>query len=178
MEESCRVTASKTVYSGRVFDVVDDELSMSDGRRFSRATIVHPGAVVVMPVFSDGTVLAIRQYRHPLRKTILEFPAGTLGKGEAPLDCAKREIREETGYGAGSWQELGIIYPGPGICSEVQHLFLAGDLAPDRLAGDEDEVIEVQRFTVPQIEDAIRDGTLSDAKSIALLMRARLAGLV
>ena len=178
MKETCKVLSSKLIYHGRVFDVVDDELIMPDGRKFARATIVHPGAVVIMPVLDDGSVLAIRQYRHPLRRTILEFPAGTLDKGEAPLDCARREICEETGYGAATWQDLGIVYPGPGICSEIQHLFVARDLRPEKLQGDEDEVIEVQRFSVTEIEEAIRSGELSDAKSIALFMRARLEGLI
>ena len=97
---------------------------------------------------------------------------------ETPLACARREICEETGYGAAAWRELGIIYPGPGICNEIQHLFAAKDLKPERLQGDEDEIIEVEHFSISGIEDAIRSGELNDAKSIALFMRARLMGIV
>jgi ADP-ribose pyrophosphatase len=107
---------------------------------------------------------------------LLEFPADTLELGEAPLECAKRELIEETGYRPEHWRALGITYPSPGYCDEQQHLLMATGLMPDYAAGDEDEILEVKRLTVQEVERAIADGTLVDAKSIAAYARAKLQG--
>ena len=121
------------VYQGRVFDLVEEEILLESGRQTRFARVVHPGAVVIIPRLGARTLLLIRQYRHAVGKTILEFPAGTLDAGEDPLTCARREIAEETGHIAARWQQLGTIYPAPGFCSETQHLFLADDLAPEQI---------------------------------------------
>ena len=118
----------------------------------------------------------IAQYRFAVGETLLEFPAGTLEPGEAPLECARRELIEETGYRADHWRALGIIYPSPGYCDEQQHLFMATGLVPEHAAGDEDEILEVKGLTVQEVERAIADGTLVDAKSIAAYARAKLQG--
>jgi ADP-ribose pyrophosphatase len=104
--------------------------------------------------------------------------AGTLEPDEAPLECARRELIEETGYRADHWRALGIMYPSPGYCNETQHLFVASGLVPDHAAGDADEILEVKRLTVQEVERAIADGTLVDAKSIAAYARATLQGVL
>ena len=114
----------------------------------------------------------------PSGETLLEFPAGTLEPGEAPLECAKRELIEETGYRAEHWRALGITYPSPGYCDEQQHLFMATGLVPEHAAADEDEILEVKRLTVQEVERAIADGALVDAKSIAAYARAKLQGVL
>jgi ADP-ribose pyrophosphatase len=143
-----------------------------------RQVVKHPGAVVIIPQLEDGRLLLIAQYRFAVGATLLEFPAGTLEPGEAPLECARRELIEETGYRAEHWRALGITYPSPGYCDEQQHLFMATGLVPEHAAGDEDEIIEVKRLTVQEVERAIADETLVDAKSIAAYARAKLQGVL
>jgi ADP-ribose pyrophosphatase len=110
--------------------------------------------------------------------TLLEFPASTLEPGEEPLQCARRELLEETGYRADYWRALGSLYPSPGYCDEQQHLFMATGLVPDHAAAHDDEVIEVKPLTVREVEQAITDGALVDTKSIAACARATLQGVL
>jgi ADP-ribose pyrophosphatase len=167
----------KLIYKARSFKLVEEAIRFPSGEHKLKAVIRHPGAVVLIPQLADGKLVMISQYRHPLDKFILEFPAGTLEKTELPLDCAKREIIEETGFRAESWIELGIQYPLPGICDELQHCYLARGLTPDSAEKDDDEFITTVTLDVGEIELAIRDGRLVDSKSIAILFRAKLAGL-
>lgn len=168
-----KVLSSKRVLKTRAFTVREDKLEFQ-GKTFTRAVVEHPGAVVILPVTNKGRLLILRQYRHAIGKHILEFPAGTLEKGERPLVCAKREIAEETGFQAKKWKSLGLLYPTPGFCDEVQHLYLAKDLHYDPLPGDEDESMEVEERSVSWVEKAIREGRFADAKSMAIFLRASL----
>jgi ADP-ribose pyrophosphatase len=169
---------TQTVFVGRVIKVVDELIRLATGKLIHHITVQHPGAVVCLPARADGTLLAIRQYRHSVRQTLLEFPAGTLAAGEAPLTCAQRELAEEIGQQAGRWEFLGELHPAPGFCDEIQYCFFATDLSPCPLAPDEDEMIEVVAMEWEEIEQAIRDGSMTDGKSIALYTRAKLRGLV
>ena len=157
---------------------VRETVAREDGKTFRFEMIYHPGAVVIVPVRQDGQLLMLRQYRHALRTSIFEFPAGTLEIGEEPLGCAQREIREETGFAAGHIESLGIIHPAPGFCNEVQHLFLARNLSLDPAPQDEDEIIEVIPMSIKEVEERILNGDITDAKTIAALFRARLRGLL
>ena len=170
--------ASQTVFQGRIFDVVDDTVRLPTGHETKRLTVTHPGAVVIIPQMEDGTLLLIRQYRHSVRAELLEFPAGTLEAQESPIACAQREICEEVGYAASEWIELGVQIPAPGFCNELQHGFLARGLTPQEAPGDEDEIIEVVPMSVGELEAAISDGSLTDAKTISLYARAKLKGLL
>lgn len=169
---------TQTVFVGRVLKVVDELIRLATGKLTHHVTVQHPGAVVCLPAQADGTLLAIRQYRHSVRKTLLEFPAGTLEPGEDPLTCAKRELAEEIGQQARRWESLGELHPAPGFCDEVQYCFFAAALSPCPMTPDEDEMIEVVAMGWPQVEQAIRDGHMTDGKSIALYTRAKLRGLV
>lgn len=127
---------------------------------------------------ADGALLMLKQYRHALRSSIFELPAGTLEAGEDPVVCAQREVREETGFGAKSIESLGIIHPAPGFCNEIQHLFFAKDLYLDPAPQDEDEVIEVVPMELSEVEQRILVGEITDAKTLAALYRAKLKGLL
>jgi ADP-ribose pyrophosphatase len=170
------VLSTKVLQSYRIFAIVEQELRLPSGRTVVRQVVHHPGAVVIIPQLEDSRLLLIEQYRLAVGATLLEFPAGTLEPGEAPLECARRELIEETGYRADHWRALGIMYPSPGYCTEKQHLFVATGLVPDHAAGDEDEILEVKGLTVQEVERAIASGALVDAKSTAAYARAKLQG--
>jgi ADP-ribose pyrophosphatase len=162
----------------RIFAIIEQALRLPSGRTVVRQVVQHPGAVVIIPQLEDSRLVLIEQYRFAVGATLLEFPAGTLELGEAPLECAKRELIEETGYRAEHWRALGVTYPSPGYCDEQQHLLMATGLVPEHAAADEDEILEVKRLTVQEVERAIADGTLVDAKSIAADARAKLQGVL
>ena len=152
---------------------VVEDVDFGSGTPVRRGYVKHPGAVVIIPLLGKNTVVFIEQYRHPLRKAIVELPAGTLEAGEDPRQCAAREIMEETGYRAGALVELGSLFATPGFCNEVQHVFLATDLTPASLSGDEDEKIDLYPRDLSEVESLIVSGELSDSKSISALSLAR-----
>lgn len=172
-----KIVETEVLYEGKL-RAVRQVLENEQGKRFLHETIEHPGAVVVLPILPDGKIVCVSQYRHSIRSSILELPAGTLEDGEAPIVCAGREIMEEIGMGARELVSLGTLFPAPGFCTEVQYLFVARDLYESPLDPDEDEQIVTVPMSVVDVERAILDGSLSDSKSIALFMRARLSGLL
>ena len=172
------VLSTKILQRYRIFAIVEQALRLPSGRTVVRQVVQHPGAVVIIPQLADGRLILIAQYRFAVGETLLEFPAGTLESGEAPLECARRELIEETGYRAEHWRALAVTYPSPGYCDEEQHLFMATGLVPEHDAADEDEIIEVKGLTVQEVEQAIAEGTLVDAKSIAAYARAKLQGVL
>ena len=172
------VLSTKILQRYRIFAIVEQALRLPSGRTVVRQVVQHPGAVVIIPQLADGRLILIAQYRFAVGETLLEFPAGTLEPGEAPLECARRELIEETGYRAEHWRALGVTYPLPGYCDEQQYLFMATGLVPEHAAADEDEILEVKGLTVQEVERAIADGTLVDAKSIAAYAHAKLQGVL
>ena len=178
MSERYEHLGEEVVLRGHFFDVLAERVRLPSGTEVERYTLRHPGAAVILPRMADGSLLAIRQYRHSLREELLEFPAGTLEAGETPEVCARRELQEETGYAASEWIELGTQVPAPGFCSEIQHNFVARDLQPCERAGDADEIIRLERLTLEEFEQAVADGRVRDAKSMAIYARAKLRGLL
>lgn len=164
---------SETVYSGRAFDVRRDELRLPDGRQAWFDVVAHSGAVVILPLDDEGNLLFVRQYRHPAGRELLELPAGTLDENETPEECARREIREETGMAAGALLRLGGFYLAPGYSTEYMHVFLARRLAPDPLDADADEFLSVERCSLSTVLEKIERGDIQDAKSLAALLLAR-----
>lgn len=166
------------IYQGKRISLVSETYTLPNGNTAQHLTVQHPGAVVVLPRDAEGRLILVRQYRHSMRKTILEAPAGALEKGEDALVCAQREIREEIGERADRWQNLGQLYPTPGFCNEIQYLYLASDLTPDRIAGDDDEFIEVERYTFNEVMALIKSGELSDGKTLSIILRACALGVI
>jgi len=135
----------------------------------------HPGAALAVPITKEGDVIILRQYRFACSRRILEFPAGTLEKGEKPLDSIKREIQEESGYSASKWDPLGVTLPCPGYSDEIIHLFLARELKPltNKPKGDPDEDIEVLKMSSTELNKVIASGEEAlDGKSITAWFRA------
>jgi ADP-ribose pyrophosphatase len=162
----------KTIYSGSRIGLELHHLeSESDGRRFSREVIIHPGSVVILPILDEKTVVLIRNRRYAVGNVdLLELPAGTLEKGEAPMNCAGRELAEETGFVAGRLKPIADLYPSPGILSEKMYCFLAYDLTPTAMNPDAGEDIEVVPMTFDRAIAMIGSHEIVDAKTIALLL--------
>lgn len=167
MARRAKILSSKILLRSRVFDVRRDKAIEPDGLRSTRDIVVHPGSVVVLPVFDDGRILLIRQYRHAVGRELWELVAGGMEPGEAPLAGAKRELAEETGYTARSWRKLLDVFPTPGFVSERMVVYLAQDLREGEARPEDDERITTRAFAPREIERWIRSGKLRDAKSIA-----------
>ena len=158
------------VFKGALLDVRRDVVAMPDGLRATREYIVHPGAVVVVPVLDDGRLVLERQFRYPMGRVMLEFPAGKLDPGEAPLQCAQRELIEETGYRAREWAVAGTLHNAPAYCTEVIHLLFARGLAAGQRNLDAGELIELSLLHEADLEAAALRGELTDAKTLIALM--------
>ncbi len=178
MQKGYKKLSSRSLLTTTAFEVVADTVELATGNIKDRFVVRHPGAVVILPVLDDGRLVLVEQYRHAIGQTILEFPAGTLERDEDPLVCAKREIREEIGYAADEWIEIGTLFPAPGFCDEKQFLYLGKKLRPERLDCDEDEVITVVTLTLAEVKEAILSGRLCDGKSLSIFLRALLVGAI
>ncbi len=169
---SFEIQKSELIYTGKAFDVRRDQVRLPAGKTTSIEVVVHPGAVTIIPIDAQGRILFVRQYRHAVGQELLELPAGTLGEGENPENCAQREIREETGMSAAKLEKIGEFYLVPGYSTEYMHIYLASDLKSEPLPGDEDEFITVEAVASSAIPDLIAQGVLRDAKSLAALFLA------
>lgn len=166
---------SRTVFRGRLLEVVVDRVRFPDGREMQWESVHHPGAAAVLPVDADGRVLLVRQTRHTVGERLLEVPAGKLDRhGEDPADCARRELVEETGYQCGTLTRLTSVLASPGFSDERIHLFLATDLTPvGRPDGtDEGDDIEIEWLSLADAEQAVRDGRIEDAKTALCILLA------
>lgn len=139
-------------------------------RSIVRDLLLHPGAVVIIPLLNREEIIMLRQYRPGPSKWIIELPAGTLEGGETPIDTARRELLEETGYRAGAMRELFRMYSSPGVSTEILYVFLAEDLSYEGSSHQEDEMIEVIRIELGKAIEMIRRGEIEDSKTIASLL--------
>ena len=162
-----QVLESTTIYSGPVFGVRRDRLREPGGIEVTRDVVTHFGSVVLLPVFPDGRILLVRQYRHAVGQFLWELVAGRIEPGETPLAGARRELLEETGYTARRFRKLLGVFPTPGFVSERMLLYAAEGLRPGRARPEADERISARRFSLAELHRWIRTGKLRDAKSIA-----------
>ena len=160
----------RTVHLGRVIEVQVDDVEVRDGLNVRRDVVRHPGAVVMLAVDAEERILWIRQHRWAAGRELLELPAGTLEHDEAPEACARRELAEETGFAAATWQALGGFYSAPGFCDEYLYAYAATGLTPEQAAGDEDEDITLVPLTLDETMARLEAGEIEDAKSLATLM--------
>jgi len=170
-----KVNKKEIIYEGRVFRLTKENITLKNGVETELDIIRHPGASAIVPAYGHDQIILIRQYRHAIGEYIWEIPAGTLNKGEDPLECAKRELLEETGYRANFWEKLGVITPVPAYSDEKIHVYFAANLIKEGDQNlDEDEVLDVHRFKVKDVIDMIRRGEIKDSKTIASIFMATL----
>ncbi|MBS1142447.1 MAG: hydrolase [Proteobacteria bacterium] len=162
--------ASETVFKGCLLEVRKDTVRLPNGKDSVREYIVHPGAVVILAQLDNGNLLFERQFRYPLRRVFLELPAGKIDHGEAIIDTARRELKEETGYVASDWEYLGVMHPCIGYSDERIEIFAARGL---HLAGDKEldhnEFLDVIEISPAEARAAVLDGRITDAKTITAL---------
>jgi len=161
-----RTVSSRLIHEGRRFDFLQDEVELPSGLRTRREIVRHPGAVAIVPVLPDGRIVLVRQYRYAAGKPLLEIPAGTLEEGEDPVECARRELIEETGYEASDLKEILSCYMAPGYSDEVIHFYEAHGLREVGASPEEDESIEVEVSELGQIVRMIEENVIEDAKTI------------
>lgn len=161
------------IYHGRVFDLVQAHVRVPDGRQHAYDLVRHNGAVVILPVDSEGRIWFVRQYRVGAEQILMELPAGLLEEGETPEGSAAREIQEEIGMAAGKLTFLGAFYMVPGYSTEKMHVFLAGDLRESALEPDEDEDLEPVALAIKEVYQMAQRGEITDGKTLAVLLLAR-----
>lgn len=170
-KELPKTLSSQKVFDGRVFDVTVDTVREGE-LTYQREVVHHAGSAVIVPVFEDGTVALVRQYRHPAVRHLLEAPAGTLAKGERPEVGAARELEEELGLVAARLDKLSEFFVSPGFCEEKMWVYLATELSEGKQLLDDDEILEIVRLPIADALEMITSGEIQDAKTIIGLMLA------
>ena len=161
---------SEPLFEGSFLKAFRDRVRLPDGSEADREYVVHPGAVMIVPLLEDSSgglrLVMERQYRYPVARTIVEFPAGKLDPGEPTLACAQRELREETGYTATEWARAGVLHPVVAYSTEVIEIWFARELHGGARQLDEGEFLEVFSATPAQLHDWCRSGAVTDAKTL------------
>lgn len=161
-------------YSGIIVDVTVDQVELYGGARSMREVVEHPGGVCILPLFDDGSVRCVRQYRYPFHEHLLELPAGKLEKGEDPFECAVRELSEETGITARELVPLGKMYCSPGYCHEILYLYLARGLTQGQAHLDPNEFLDVENIQFDELVKMVMSGEITDAKTALAVLKTKL----
>lgn len=171
MDLSERQLTREKVFDGRLLQVYRDGVALPDGSKATREWIAHPGAVMIIALAggdaADPQVVLERQFRYPVRQTLIEFPAGKRDGDEAPLHCAQRELREETGYRAAEWARAGVLHPAIGYSSEAIEIWFARGLVAGPQQLDSEEFVDVFQARAEQVLAWCRDGAITDGKTLA-----------
>ncbi len=163
------VVSTKTVYEGPIFNIVKDEIMLPNGKVANRDVLEHYGAAAVLPIDKDGKLILVKQYRHPVKKDVIEIPAGKLEKGEDPKECAIRELEEEIGFKS----DVEFMFKtdiAVGYSSEIIYIYIARDLEKSAQNLDEDEFLEIEKYSLDETLEMIKDGTITDSKTIATVL--------
>ena len=173
MELTEKTLSSEKIFDGRILHIRRDTVELPGGGRSFREVVDHPGGVCVLALDGEDRVLIVSQYRYPYNKVLRELPAGKLERGEDPREAAIRELREETGAVAGTFESLGELYPSPGYCGEIIRMYLARDLTFGEAHLDEDEFLNLERVPFDQLVEQVLSGEIRDAKTIAAVLKAK-----
>jgi ADP-ribose pyrophosphatase len=157
---------SETIFEGKVVKLQLDEVRLPNGKTATRELVKHPGAVAVLALTDNDKMIVVEQYRKPLERSIVEIPAGKLERGEEPLECAGRELQEETGFTAKQINHLCSFYTSPGFADEILHLYIAEGLTEGEANPDQDEFLDYQAISLDEAYEMIQSGEIRDAKTI------------
>lgn len=166
-----KVIDSKRHFKGRIINLREDTVELENGAVASREIVEHPGGVCVIGMDSDGKILMVRQFRAPFGTTVLEVPAGKLNYGEDPFACGKREFLEETGYEAEEYIDFGSIYPSVGFLTEVIYMYYAKGLTKKEQHLDEDEFLNVERYSLEELLLMVEQNEIKDAKTVVAILK-------
>lgn len=169
-----KTIASEEVFAGRIIKVRVDTVELPNGNTSTREIVSHPGGVGIIAMDEEQNVYMVRQFRKPHERTLLEIPAGKLDEGEDPRECGIRELEEETGMCAHSFELLSAFYPSVGFSAETIYLYLATDLYPGRVHLDEDEFLETEKIPLDTLVQMVMDGQIKDAKTMIAILKAKL----
>ncbi|UCH36706.1 MAG: NUDIX hydrolase [Armatimonadota bacterium] len=174
-DEALREETVKSIrtFKGMLINVRVDRVRLADGGETRREVVEHPGAVAILPMLDDGRVILLRQFRQPAKEVLWEIPAGTLHQGEAPEDCARRELTEEIGREPERLEPLAQLYLSPGYSSELMHLFLARGLREAYGKADDDERVRPVTLDFDRVLDMIHSGEIKDAKTVCAVLLAQ-----
>ena len=174
MELTEKTLSSEIVFDGKIMTVRKDEIELPTGQTSTREVVEHSGGVVILAIYkkdNEEKILMVKQFRYPLSEPLLELPAGKLEKGEDQFEAAKRELREETGFEAAKWEDLGYVFTSPGYSNEKLYLYKATDLNFVGECPDEGELLIDYQFNIAEVKEMIKSGKISDAKTICAFMR-------
>lgn len=174
MELTEKTIDSREIFKGRIVRVRLDTVRLPNGKEGIREVVEHPGGVAILAIDSEGRVLLVRQYRYPFERVMTEVPAGKREPGEPPFITAQRELQEEVGATADTWTELGTLIPSPGCYGETLYLYMAQDLHFGATHPDEDEFLEPLRVPLDEAVRQCMDGTLTDAKTVAAILKGKI----
>lgn len=159
------------IYKGKIINLRLDDIELPNKKPATREVVEHPGGVCVAALTEQNHLLLVNQYRYPYKKPLLELPAGKLTPGEDPLECAKRELKEETGATAQNFRFLGPLYPSPGYCDEIIHMYFAKVSSQGTPRPDTDEFLEVLQIPLEKAVDMVLSGSIADAKTQAAILK-------
>lgn len=170
-----KTISGKSIYEGKIISLRIEEVELPDGNRAQRELVKHPGAVAIIPITTDGKLVLVKQYRKALNRTLIEIPAGRIEIDEAPLMTAKRELEEETGFGAQKVTYIQSFATSPGFADEIIHLYLAEELyeIENPASGDEDEFIELVTVSIEEAEKLVATCEIYDAKTAFAIIYAK-----
>jgi ADP-ribose pyrophosphatase len=167
-----KTTQQNYIYKGRIINLRNDVVTLPNGKTAQREVVEHPGGVCVVALTSsDEEILLVSQFRYPYYEELLEIPAGKLSYGELPLECGKRELKEETGAVAAKYTDLGILYPSPGYCNEKIYMYLAENITFGEQQPDEDEFLDVVKMTLKDAVQMVLENKICDAKTQTAILK-------
>lgn len=174
LREKAKVNRSREIYRGRLFSFVAEDVTLPNGNEAEYSIVRHPGSTGIVPIADDGTVLMTLQYRHAVGEYLLEIPAGTIEGDESPMDCAIRELEEETGFTAREFIEIASVHIVPAYSDEKIYVYLARGLKPSIQNLDKDEILEVVRYPFEEVLRLVQENIITDALTVLSIYQAHM----